>query len=188
MSTMKHILFACLALAIFSCRKHETDEVPPAPVNESELITTVIMRFTPDGGGDTAELRFTDLDGDGGNAPVITGDTLPQATTFDAWLDLLNEQTGDTITHEIQAEAEAHQFFFQENGGTLDFVAYADADGNGQPVGLLSTWQSAGVTDGTITITLRHEPDKSAPGVSDGDITNAAGETDISVTLPYRVE
>ena len=36
---------------------------------------------------------------------------------------------------------------------------------------------------GQFTVTLRHEPDKSAQGVSAGDITNAGGETDIEVSL-----
>ena len=182
------VLITGIMLVMLSCRKHESDEPPTAPVNEEELITTVRMHFTPDGGGDTTTLSFTDLDGDGGNAPVIIGDTLMGSATYDAWLELFNELTGDTITHEIEEDAEAHQFFFQENGGTLAFVSYDDADANGHPIGLRSTWQSSGVTDGTITILLRHEPDKSAPGVSDGDITNAGGETDIEVTLPYRVE
>jgi len=39
-----------------------------------------------------------------------------------------------------------------------------------------------------VTITLRHEPAKDATGVSDGDITNAGGETDISVNFPVEIQ
>ena len=36
-------------------------------------------------------LSFTDLDGDGGNAPVINGGTLQANTTYTGTIDLLNE-------------------------------------------------------------------------------------------------
>jgi len=37
-------------------------------------------------------------------------------------------------------------------------------------------------------VTLRHQPDKGAIGVSDGDITNAGGETDIEVLFDVIIE
>ena len=40
----------------------------------------------------------------------------------------------------------------------------------------------------SYTITLRHEPAKTATGVSGGDITNAGGETDIEVVFDVTVE
>ena len=39
----------------------------------------------------------------------------------------------------------------------------------------------------TMTVILRHEPNKAGAGVSDGDITNAGGETDIEVTFPFHL-
>ncbi len=56
-------------------------------------------------------------------------------------------------------------------------------DGNGNPVGLTFNLTTGDATTGSVTIILRHEPMKDASGVSDGDITNAGGETDISVTI-----
>jgi hypothetical protein len=47
------------------------------------------------------------------------------------------------------------------------------------PIGLdfsFATWTAGGA--GTLRITLRHLPNKSATGVASGDITNADGETD----------
>ncbi len=83
-------------------------------VNEEELITTVIMTFTPQGGGNALEFRFTDLDGTGGNAPVIAADDLPDSTTFDVTVQFLNESENpaEDITAEVLAEAEEHQVFF----------------------------------------------------------------------------
>jgi hypothetical protein len=50
---------------------------------------------------------------------------------------------------------------------------------------MIST-SSAG--SGTLTITLRHEPNKDGDNVADGDITNAGGETDVEVTFNIDVE
>ena len=41
---------------------------------------------------------------------------------------------------------------------------------------------------GNLTITLRHEPSKNAVGVSDGDITNAGGETDVQAVFPIVIQ
>jgi len=41
--------------------------------------------------------------------------------------------------------------------------------------------------EGGLRITLRHEPNKTAAGVQNGDITNAGGETDIEVTFTFEV-
>ena len=39
----------------------------------------------------------------------------------------------------------------------------------------------------SMTVILRHEADKAGAGVSDSDITNAGGETDIEVTFPFEL-
>lgn len=102
---------------------------------------------------------------------------------------LLNKQenpAGD-ITAEILEEDEDHQFFFQTNIAGLT-VAYSDQDEDGNPVGLQSTATTTGTGNGTVTVILRHEPNKSATGVVSGDITNAGGETDIEVTFNVTVQ
>lgn len=162
----------------------------PVIPNEEELITTVIWTFTPDGGGASVELRFTDLDGDGGDPPVITGGTLSGNTTYSAVLSLLNESMLPAldITDEIEAEGEDHQFFF-ELGGSLDLdITYSDQDDSGNPIGLRTSVRTGSASLGTIALTLRHEPDKSAAGVPDGDMTNAGGETDIEVFFDVEIQ
>ncbi len=56
------------------------------------------------------------------------------------------------------------------------------------PVGIHSIFETDLPAATTLTITLRHLPDKSAPGVNTGDIRNAGGETDIEVTFPIIVQ
>ncbi|MBC7439017.1 MAG: hypothetical protein H7250_03405 [Flavobacterium sp.] len=71
---------------------------------------------------------------------------------------------------------------------TIGTFAYADQDANGKPIGLAFTLTTGAATTGNLTVTLKHEPNKSAAGVSTGNITNAGGATDASVTYPIVVE
>lgn len=171
-------------ISLTSCEKDEPD-IP----NEEELITTLVYTLTPQGGGAAVEFRFTDLDGDGGDAPVIVNGTLAANTTYNGAITLLNEAEtpAEDMTAEVEEEDEEHQLFFQVATANAA-VAYADADGEGNPIGLASTLTTGDASIGTLKITLRHEPDKMASGVASGDIVNAGGETDIEVTFDVTVQ
>lgn len=185
---MKHLSFFIITLIFVSLfTACEADD--PIPENSEELITTLRIVCTPNAGGPTAMMEFLDLDGDGGNAPVIMADTLLAQTEYNAVLMLLNESVfpAENITEEILEEDEDHQFFFDFVGIQLAHV-YIDMDGNGNPVGLMNKFITADAGTGSLKVTLRHHPDKSATGVTDGDITNAGGETDIEVIFPVVVK
>lgn len=187
---LKLLYLALLVSASITACKPDDDVAPtlPAP-NEEELITTLRLTFTSSGGSQIREFLFTDLDGDGGNAPVITTDTLSNDSIYSVVVELLNESVSppEDITAEVAAEPQDHQFFFQPNGANV-VVAYNDADGNGNPIGLTTLWTIGAAGTGSITVTLRHELDKGAAGVRGGDITNAGGETDIEVSFPVVIE
>lgn len=172
------------SLIFTACEKDD-----PIIPNQEELITTLNYSLTPTDGGTTILLNFTDLDGDGGNAPIITGATLAANQSYTATLELLNEteSPSENITTEVADEDEDHQFFFQSDIPNLA-IAYGDQDANGNPVGISSTITTGSAASGSITIILRHEPNKTAEGVSEGNITNAGGETDIEVTFPVDVQ
>lgn len=169
-----------------ACKKDEPDE--PIIPNEEEVITTVRLTLTPDGGGDPIVWSFTDLDGDGGNEPIIESPALNANTTYNGNLELLNEleDPADNITEEIEEEAEEHQFFFISDVSNLT-IAYDDSDANGFPIGLASVFSTADPSSGTVTLILRHEPNKEAEGVEDGDVTNAGGETDIELVFDIEI-
>lgn len=173
------------------CKKDGDDDpiTPAPPANEEELITTLRLSFQSANDVEHKHFTFTDLDGDGGAAPVIDADTLSVDSSYTVAIEVLNESVSpaEDITVEINAEGTLHQFFFQPSGAAIS-VAYADADGNGQPVGLQSVWNIGAASSGTIAVTLRHGPDKSAAGVSAGDITNAGGESDIEVSFPVVID
>lgn len=40
---------------------------------------------------------------------------------------------------------------------------------------------------GTLTIIIKDQPNKSAPGVADGDLTNAGGSVDAEVSFAIRL-
>lgn len=183
-------LALCAAAAITSCKKKTDDPASPAPpTNEEELITTLTLHFHSANDVEHKHFEFTDLDGDGGNAPVIVADTLSSDSLYTVEIEVLNESVSpaDDITAEILAEGVDHQFFFQFTGANAA-TAYTDADANGLPIGLNSNWTIGAASNGSVVVTLRHQPDKSAAGVSAGDITNAGGETDIEVTFPVVIE
>lgn len=175
-----------LTLGFFFSGCEQDDPVIP---NEEELITTLGYTLTPVNGTDVVTLLFQDFDGDGGDAPIITGGMLAANETYTGSLQLLNESETPTedITAEVEEEDLEHQFFFQSDIAGLN-VIYGDQDSEGNPLGLRSTLITGDAASGTLTVTLRHEPNKSASGVSDGLLENAGGETDIEVTFPIDVQ
>lgn len=177
-------------IALSSCSNDDEDSFP-LPVNEEEVITTLTATLSPVSGGETITLQLRDLDGDGPDAPVITvSGPLSIGTTYNGSLDLLNEteSPAGSITEEIEEEDDEHQFFYTASNDLATF-SYSDADGNGNPIGLAFTMTtSATAASGNVTIILRHEPNKTADGVSNGNIANAGGETDITATFPVVLQ
>ncbi len=181
---MKKNLFYCLAfvasiMLISSCTKEDS--------NDEELITTLTYKLTPVGGGNAVTLSFRDIDGDGGNAPVISASPLKANTVYNGELTILNESESpsDDITAEIKAEDKEHQFFFESS---ILKVEYTDKDANGNPLGLLTKVSTTAPGTGKLKVTLKHEPNKTASGVKDGKISNAGGETDIEVEFNITVQ
>lgn len=194
MKTIQKFKFYALALVTaltFSSCSNDDDD--PIPVNEEELITTVTAIYTPVGGGTTVTLQYKDLDGEGANAPVITvSSAFAKNKTYNGTVTFKNElaNPAEDITPEIIEEGDEHQLFYQKTG-TLNAFTYGTAssnfDKNGKPVGLQSVFTTTEVASGTLTITLRHTPNKSATNVASGDITNAGGSTDAEVSFTISV-
>ena len=184
MFKLKLFTLLIIGLLISSCG----DDDPEIP-NEEEVITTLTYTLTPNGGGDNVELVFTDLDGDGGADPILQTAPLAANTEYAGTLTFLNEteSPAEDITEEVMEEDLEHQVFFSTSVSGMT-ISYNDMDDDGNPLGLSSTVNTSTADNGTLTIILRHEPAKDADGVSDGDITNAGGETDIEVTFNIDVE
>lgn len=179
-------LTAVLMLFTSCVKDHPEDPIIP---NEEEVITMLTLTLTPIGEGEVVVMSFQDQDGDGGAAPIVRGGTLVTDATYRGVLELFNEletPAGD-ITTEIKEEAAEHQFFFESTLEGVE-VSYDDVDSNGNPIGLATTVMTGDPAAGSITIVLRHEPNKLAAGVSDGNLSNAGGETDIEVIFDVVVQ
>ncbi|PQJ23214.1 type 1 periplasmic binding fold superfamily protein [Tenacibaculum sp. SG-28] len=183
MKQIKLLSFLFIAtLVLSSC----SDD--PEPINDEEVITSMTVSLLADNGS-TVVMQTLDADGDGPLPAVVEtiGNFTPN-TTYTGSIVLLNtlENPAEVISEEVKEEDDEHQFFFQ-HGNDIE-TAYEDFDANGNPLGLSFTLTTNAAGTGTLTVTLRHEPNKDAAGVSDGDITNAGGSTDIETTFTYTVE
>lgn len=184
MKNLKLTSLLLLTITFFSCSNDDSS----APINEEEVITTINVTLV--NGSNTITLQSKDLDGDGPNAPVITvSDDLATNTTYLGSVKFLNEleNPAEDITEEVEEEGVDHQLFYQLTN-SLGTFSYADLDNNGKPIGLEFTLTTNNVGTGTLTITLRHQPNKSNPNVSNGDITNAGGNTDAEVSFPLTIQ
>lgn len=187
-NTNYRFVFAlALSLLMSACHK-----VPQTPIPEQELITTLQLTLSDTSApADRHTFIFRDIDGDGGENPTIDSVLLPSGKVYHASLLLLDERNypPDTSTNEIRELSTEHQFFYQSFPTNMirNFI-YLDFDTNGKPLGnefYFSVSDTA--QQGNLQITLRHQPDKSGSNVSNNDITNAGGETDIQVVFPTRL-
>lgn len=177
-------LFVLIAGFVFVSCSNDDDNTPEI-VNEEEVITTLTLLLT-DGDGNIITLISNDPDGDGPTAPTLTQNGDFQADT--EYLGVVSftnvtETPAENITEEVIEEADEHQIFYVTSGSLNLTAAYEDTDGNGNPLGVLTTMSAGAASAGTLTVVLRHEPNKP----NDGTLANAGGETDISVTFDVTI-
>jgi hypothetical protein len=184
-----HILSSILLVIVVSqgCREHEIVD----PLNEQELITTItlsLQQLNEQGEPAGELLTYSWRDEDGSGNPVIDQVILNSGSRYLLEMEILDESKTPvgSITEEIIEEGSEHQFFYEVSGPSMSFE-YDDEDENGKPIGLRSIVDVGQAGVGTLTVVLRHAPEKDAPGVTEGDIANAGGETDIEAVFPLSV-
>jgi hypothetical protein len=191
------ILAACsLIFSACSSDDPQKEDVP-------ELITKVVLTFTPAGGGDPVVTTATDPDGTGVQSLKISGPIkLSKGTAYTLKLALLNELAKPTepeydITAEVEEEGVEHQFYYSwtndvfsdptGNGNVdnrTDPVPYDDKDNNGLPIGLRTEWTAASAAaSGTFQVLLKHQP-----GLKSATSTSADGEDDLNITFDIEVK
>lgn len=183
------------------------DVESPEGEEENEVITTLVLTFTPVAGGDALEFSWADLENDGN--PVIDDIVLSDADDYDVTVGFLNEleDPAEDITLEIQNEADEHQIFFTgtavqgpatgTNASAVVEHAYADADADGLPVGLDNTFTTLGDGSGELTVTLRHLPPENGEAVKVSGLADTVasdgfgaigGDNDVQVTFALEVQ
>ena len=152
-----------------------------------EVITDVTLVFTSDAGA-VVTASAQDPDGEGVQELVVLDEIQLQAgTNYTLTFDIMNnlETPGEDIGDEIAEEDDEHQIFFAWTEGAFsnptgngnidnasDPVNYNDADGNGNPLGLNTSWTAGDpTTAASFTVRLQHQPDvkTSTSGANDGD-------------------
>ena len=171
--------------------EHEEDDHDHGP-GEEELITTLEITLRPSSGGAPVTASFQDLDGPGGNEPVVYRLIVMKGTDYNGSVRVLNETETppENITEEVEEEAEAHQFFYETLGGfsvatvtvtdkESDYVTNSGAD---HPVGIQFTLSVPdNAQNGEFRVILSHYDE----GPKDG--TTQSDETDIDVTFDVEV-
>jgi hypothetical protein len=170
---------ALLTCVLFSaCKKDKTEEP-----NEEEVITTMKLSFAPVGGGATLNYQFNDPDGPGAAVPTQDSIKLQPNKAYNVTLQLLNatKNPAEDITTEVQAEAEAHRFYYEPTAASNITVTGLNNDANGVPLGVTSTWTTGAAATGKIKVTLRHYPG-TPPNKALADLVNSTkSSTDIEV-------
>ncbi len=182
-SILKISLFISIfGILFFSCKKKDD----PQPENQLEGINKIALTFAPVGGGNTVVFSITDADGPGGNAPVSVVPVLVKNKTYNVTVKVFSIAGGVETdeTQEISDEGTAHQFFYETSNGLAAAFTYTDRDADGKPIGLATTCNSGvNASTGTLKITLKHELNKSASGISISSFANVGGDTDIEATF-----
>ena len=184
----------------------DNDDMDPDAENPEEVITDVTLTFTPDGGGAAITATAEDPDGEGPEDLEITQDIeLAANTTYTLTIDLLNAEDPDdveSITEEIDEEADEHMFFFAWTGDVFsdpegngnadnreDVVSYNDEDSAGLPLGLSTTWTTGDASTGTLRIALKHQPEApDGTAVKTETSTINDGDSDIDITWDVTIE
>lgn len=197
-------LYVFLAVGIVFTGCDDDDDAAPAPENELEVITDVKLIFTPQGGGTPVEVTAKDPDGEGVQEFEVSGSiTLTAGTTYTLTYEILNALDPDDVEdigEEIAEEDDEHQFFFAFTDGAFtsptgngnidgnttgtEAINYNDTDGNGNPLGLNTTWTVGAATTGAnFTVRLQHQPDvkTATSGATDG-------ETDFNLSFELNIQ
>ncbi|MGL4630286.1 MAG: hypothetical protein ACRCVT_03695 [Leadbetterella sp.] len=159
----------------------------PDAEEENELITTVKINLKE--GNNTSTFASRDLDGDGGNAPVIDKITLKPNTMYTATVEVLDESKSPSsnITNEIFSKGDEHFMVYTPNPANLLNFTITDKDVKNLPIGLSGTLRSnAAANNGKLRVVLYHQPAVNGVSVKNG--TSTAGSSDFDVTFDVEIK
>lgn len=174
-----------ISVSIFACKDDDDTSVKPdnnINPNEEELITTVELIFSDTMNIPLDTFYFRDIDGVGGQDPVIDSIFLMTNTNYQLQVRFLDESDPNNIediTEEVRAEDDEHLVCFDSDAAALN-IQITDSDGT-YPLGLSSVWETASAVQSSVTIALKHQPD-----IKNGNCD--IGETDVEVSFPLIVQ
>ena len=181
-STKKIFLMALLATSLLvGCKKDE-----PSPTEDNELITTIRLKFTES--GTTTSFTFKDLDGPGGNAPIIDKISLKPNKTYTVTVEILDESKMPIVntTNDILAKKDEHLFEFISTPATLLVLTPTDKDSRGFNVGLTSSATTTSAGTGKLQVVLHHQPPVGGKPIKNGTFT--LGSIDVDVNFEVEIK
>lgn len=206
MLNLRLLALLCAALVIVSCNDDDDNGVDiPDEENELEVITNVNLIFTnTTNSNDVVRVSAVDPDGEGLEELAVSGAiTLTANTTYTLTYEIENALDPDDvedIAEEIEGEDDEHQIFYGFTAGAFSnptgtgninatgTVNYNDEDENGNPVGLSTTWTTAGASsDGEFRIRLQHQPAVNEVPLKTATSGANDGDTDFDLTFELNV-
>lgn len=186
---IKYSAIAAIAtLSLTACHKDKV--ATPTPV-EQELITTVKLVIT-DGSGFNKTFVYKVENGFGSTTQgTITKDSVLLAPnkTYNVEVRLLNEKstpaTDETV--EVKNENTEHLFFYQSSPAAgAGSVLFSDGskDDNGNAFNQTGKLKTDASGNGTLTVTLKHQPTNKAAATPDA----AGGETDVEAVFNLKLQ
>ncbi len=180
--------------------------------HDNEVISRVVLTFTPEGGGAPLSFEFDDPDGDGGVSGTADRVELDAGTAYTLSLAFENALVDppESITEDIEAEAEEHLILLSgdlSGPGSTPATAllthtYGDAEsdyganavGEDLPVGLVNTITATTAGSGELRVMLRHLPDVDGAPQKSGSLPadfaagmDLAGSVDVDLTFELVV-
>ncbi len=188
-------ILTILAIVISSCSKE--DPKKPIITNPQEVLTTILIKGYNQNDSLNTNYQFNykweDLDGDGGNLPVIDTINLDSGIIYTCEIIILDKTKTpfDTVSNAIEEEKNAHQFFFTPSANLTTKIKaeILDFDTNipSLPVGLsfnLNTKSNQSFTTpilGSLNIVLSHYD-----GVP--KTIEKSSESDIDINFPVKLK
>ncbi len=179
-----------IAVTIFfsACKKDKVET--PAPV-EQELITTLKLIVTNNEGfNKTFTYKIENGFGSTSQGSIVKDDVVLDAgKTYDVEVQLLNEKKSpaEDVTEEVKEENTAHLFLYESTpvsgSGSLTF-SEGNKDNNGSPFNQKIKCAAGGAGNGSLTVTLKHEPANKAASKPD----DAGGETDVEAVFTVKLQ
>ena len=172
----------CLTL-ITSC----SDDDDPVIINPEELITNVTLTFTNTSNAtDIVTMTSVAPDGQDGSFTNIVVGSFTSGETYSLDLAITNESESpadDVLNDDIIPEADEHFFTYGVNTVSMTMSRDAgDVDGpDGNKLGVNTTWIAGAASNGSVNITLVHEPVGSDDSNNFGTVTG--GEEDFNITF-----
>lgn len=181
----RFIFFVAVISFLAGCEKDNIGEE-----NDEEIITTMLLQFTPQSGGPTVTYSFNDPDGPGGTNPTTDTIKINANSSYQVKMFLLNRTASpvDTISNEVKEEGDAHRFYYLPAAGSNITVNTTDVDDNNIPLGLNSVWTTGNAAAGSINIVLRHYTGNPPNKAVNDDVNSPKSSTDIDVTFKSVVQ